>query len=48
MLMAIGSKSLTYRVALGKHNLSEEEDGAVVAEVEDFIVHEKWNAFLIT
>ncbi|XP_052548018.1 chymotrypsin-C isoform X3 [Tympanuchus pallidicinctus] len=42
------SSSLTYRVVLGKHNLSEEEDGAVVAEVEDFIVHEDYDPISIT
>uniref|UniRef100_A0A8C2SNZ7 Chymotrypsin C n=1 Tax=Coturnix japonica TaxID=93934 RepID=A0A8C2SNZ7_COTJA len=41
------SSSLTYRVVLGEHNLEVEDDGAVVAEVEKIIVHEKWNSFLI-
>lgn len=41
------SSSLTYRVVLGEYDLTVEDDGAVVAEVEDFIVHENWNSYLI-
>ncbi|XP_065594217.1 chymotrypsin-C [Cyrtonyx montezumae] len=41
------SSSLTYRVVLGEHDLSVEDDGAVAAEVEKIIVHEKWNSFLV-
>uniref|UniRef100_A0A8C9EJM7 Chymotrypsin C n=1 Tax=Pavo cristatus TaxID=9049 RepID=A0A8C9EJM7_PAVCR len=41
------SSTLTYRVVLGEHNLAVEDDGAVVAEVEKIIVHEKWNSFLV-
>ncbi|XP_048824011.1 chymotrypsin-C-like [Lagopus muta] len=42
------SKSLMYRVALGKHNLTKVEDGEVMAEVEDFIVHEEYDSISIT
>uniref|UniRef100_A0A8C3BGG7 Mitochondrial E3 ubiquitin protein ligase 1 n=1 Tax=Cairina moschata TaxID=8855 RepID=A0A8C3BGG7_CAIMO len=41
------SSSLTYRVVLGEHDLTVEDDGTVVAEVEKFIVHESWNSYLI-
>ncbi|NXK56715.1 CTRC protein, partial [Chauna torquata] len=41
------SSSLTYRVVLGKHDLTEENDGAVALDVEEIIVHEKWNSFFI-
>uniref|UniRef100_A0A8B9UV19 Chymotrypsin C n=1 Tax=Anas zonorhyncha TaxID=75864 RepID=A0A8B9UV19_9AVES len=41
------SSSLTYRVVLGEYDLTVEDDGAVVAEVEDFVVHENWNSYLI-
>uniref|UniRef100_A0A8B9ZEI8 Peptidase S1 domain-containing protein n=1 Tax=Anas platyrhynchos TaxID=8839 RepID=A0A8B9ZEI8_ANAPL len=41
------SSSLTYRVVLGEYDLTVEDDSAVVAEVEDFIVHENWNSYLI-
>lgn len=43
-----GSSSLTYRVVLGKQDLSEDnEPGSVAVGVEKTIVHEKWNSFLI-
>ncbi|XP_063001508.1 chymotrypsin-C-like [Elgaria multicarinata webbii] len=42
------SSSRTYRVFLGKQNLKEEEAGSVAVDVEKMIVHEKWNALLIS
>ncbi|NWJ11897.1 CTRC protein, partial [Crypturellus undulatus] len=42
------SSFYTYRVALGKQNLKEEEAGAVNVAVEKIIVHENWNSKLIT
>lgn len=42
-----GSSSLTYRVVLGKQVLSEDEAGSLAVSVDKFIVHEKWNSFLI-
>ncbi|OPJ86217.1 chymotrypsin-C [Patagioenas fasciata monilis] len=42
------SSSLTYRVLLGKQVLSEEDEpGSVTVGVEKFIVHEKWDSYLI-
>uniref|UniRef100_A0A8U7P0E0 Peptidase S1 domain-containing protein n=1 Tax=Corvus moneduloides TaxID=1196302 RepID=A0A8U7P0E0_CORMO len=42
------SSSLTYRVVLGKQDLSEDDEpGSVAVGVEKMIVHEKWNSFLI-
>ncbi|XP_010608924.1 chymotrypsin-C [Fukomys damarensis] len=41
-------KSLTYRVALGKSNLTEpDEEGSVTVGVDAIHVHEKWNALLV-
>lgn len=34
-------------MVLGEYDLTVEDDSAVVAEVEDFIVHENWNSYLI-
>jgi len=36
-----------YRVALGKHNLVETEDGAVFIGTANIIVHEKWSFLFI-
>ncbi|KAM6296250.1 chymotrypsin-C [Aegotheles albertisi] len=42
------SSSQTYRVVLGKQDLSvEDEPGSVAMGVEKIIVHEKWNSLLI-
>ncbi|XP_074874072.1 chymotrypsin-C-like [Carettochelys insculpta] len=42
------SNSRTYRVVLGKHNLTlANEPGSVVAAVETIYVHEKWSSLLI-
>ncbi|EFB21826.1 hypothetical protein PANDA_010363, partial [Ailuropoda melanoleuca] len=41
------SNTLTYRVALGKNNLVEDEEGSVFANVDSIIVHKKWNSFLV-
>ncbi|XP_075293468.1 chymotrypsin-C [Opisthocomus hoazin] len=42
------SSSLTYRVVLGKQDLSEDnEAGSVAVSVAKTIVHEKWNSLLI-
>jgi chymotrypsin C len=39
---------LTYRVGLGKYNLTvEDEEGSVYAEVDTIYVHEKWNRLLL-
>lgn len=39
---------MTYRVALGKYNLTvEDEEGSVYAEVDTIYVHEKWNRLLV-
>ncbi|NXH48997.1 CTRC protein, partial [Dicaeum eximium] len=39
------SSSLTYRVVLGKQNLTaDDEPGSVAVGVEEIIVHEKWNS----
>uniref|UniRef100_A0A8C6H617 Chymotrypsin C (caldecrin) n=1 Tax=Mus spicilegus TaxID=10103 RepID=A0A8C6H617_MUSSI len=40
--------NLTYRVGLGKYNLTvEDEEGSVYAEVDTIYVHEKWNSLLL-
>ncbi|KAM7412181.1 hypothetical protein PAMA_021911 [Pampus argenteus] len=39
--------SREYRVALGKQNLVETEEGAIFMATADIIVHEKWNPFFI-
>ncbi|XP_075332567.1 chymotrypsin-like elastase family member 2A isoform X1 [Odontesthes bonariensis] len=36
-----------YRVALGKHNLIEAEEGAVFMGTADIIVHEKWSLMFL-
>ncbi|XP_029434186.1 chymotrypsin-C [Rhinatrema bivittatum] len=41
------SNGRTYRVALGKHNLLEDEAGSVTIAPETIIVHEKWNSLFI-
>ncbi|KAM9342497.1 chymotrypsin-C-like [Pholidichthys leucotaenia] len=41
------SSSLTYRVALGKHNLVENEAGSVYMNPSTIIAHESWNPFFI-
>ncbi|XP_020371337.2 chymotrypsin-C-like [Rhincodon typus] len=43
------SKSRTYRVVLGKHNLKASEPGSVAVEIapENIFVHEKWNPILV-
>ncbi|CAO2589849.1 Ctrc [Lemmus lemmus] len=42
------SDTLTYRVGLGKYNLTvEDEEGSVYAEVDTIYVHEGWNSFLV-
>lgn len=39
---------MTYRVVLGKQVLSEEnEPGSMAVGVENIIVHENWNSYLI-
>uniref|UniRef100_A0A8U7P387 Peptidase S1 domain-containing protein n=1 Tax=Corvus moneduloides TaxID=1196302 RepID=A0A8U7P387_CORMO len=45
---ALTLSSMTYRVVLGKQDLSEDDEpGSVAVGVEKMIVHEKWNSFLI-
>lgn len=40
------SKFYTYRVGLGKHNLTEEdEESALYLGVDTIHVHERWNSF---
>lgn len=47
-LLPISSKDFTYRVGLGKYNLTvEDEEGSVYAEVDTIYVHEKWNRLLV-
>ncbi|EHB11988.1 Chymotrypsin-C [Heterocephalus glaber] len=42
------NKSLTYRVALGKSDLTvADEAGSVIAGVDSIHVHEKWNTLLV-
>ncbi|XP_029993952.1 chymotrypsin-C-like [Sphaeramia orbicularis] len=41
------SRGREYRVALGKHNLKETEEGAVFMGTANIIVHEKWNPLFI-
>ncbi|MBW3937499.1 trypsin-like serine protease, partial [Neisseria meningitidis] len=41
------SSGKEYRVAMGKHNLIETEEGAVFMGTANIIVHEKWNSFFI-
>lgn len=42
------SSSLTYRVVLGKQDLSEaDEAGSLAVGVDKIIVHEKWNSYLV-
>ncbi|XP_011600686.2 chymotrypsin-C-like isoform X3 [Takifugu rubripes] len=41
------SSGREYRVAMGKHNLVETEDGAAFMGTADIIVHESWNPFFI-
>ncbi|OBS67665.1 hypothetical protein A6R68_03826, partial [Neotoma lepida] len=42
------NKDLTYRVALGKYNLTvEDEEGSLYSGVDTIYVHEKWNALFV-
>ncbi|XP_068453308.1 chymotrypsin-C-like [Clinocottus analis] len=41
------SKSKEYRVALGKHNLVQTEEGVVFMGTANIVVHEKWNPLFI-
>ena len=42
------SNTLTYRVALGKNNLTDEdEEGSVYADVETIYVHENCSSLLV-
>ncbi|KAI4903248.1 hypothetical protein NFI96_022060, partial [Prochilodus magdalenae] len=41
------SSSNIYRVALGKQNLQEVEDGSVAIDAGTIVVHEKWNSLFI-
>ncbi|NXO16987.1 CTRC protein, partial [Oriolus oriolus] len=42
------SPSITYRVALGKQDLTEDDEpGSLAVGVEKTIVHEKWNSYLV-
>ncbi|KAL7828631.1 hypothetical protein SRHO_G00322650 [Serrasalmus rhombeus] len=41
------SSSRTYRVAMGKHNLAEVEDGSVAIAAGKIVVHEKWSSLFI-
>uniref|UniRef100_A0A8C9QUW2 Peptidase S1 domain-containing protein n=1 Tax=Spermophilus dauricus TaxID=99837 RepID=A0A8C9QUW2_SPEDA len=41
------SNTLTYRVALGKHDLTVDEEGSLFVGVDTIYVHEKWNSFLV-
>lgn len=42
------SETLTYRVGLGKYDLTvEDEEGSVYAEVDTIYVHENWNSLFV-
>ncbi|XP_039611590.1 elastase 2 like [Polypterus senegalus] len=41
------SSSRTYRVALGKYNLKDNEPNSVAIDAEKIFVHEKWNSLFI-
>ncbi|KAM5160819.1 chymotrypsin-C-like [Callospermophilus lateralis] len=41
------SNTLTYRVALGKNDLTVDEEGSLFVGVDTIYVHEKWNSFLV-
>ncbi|KAM4571681.1 chymotrypsin-like elastase family member 2A [Fundulus diaphanus] len=41
------SSSRQYRVALGKHNLKDDENGSEFLGTATIVVHEKWNSFFI-
>lgn len=47
-LLPTSSNAFTYRVGLGKFNLTvEDEEGSIYAEVDTIYVHEKWNPLLV-
>lgn len=46
-LLTLSRPGLQYRVALGKHNLLETEDGSAFVGAADIIVHENWDPALI-
>uniref|UniRef100_A0A287DAG7 Peptidase S1 domain-containing protein n=1 Tax=Ictidomys tridecemlineatus TaxID=43179 RepID=A0A287DAG7_ICTTR len=39
--------TLTYRVALGKNDLTVDEEGSLFVGVDTIYVHENWNSFLV-
>ncbi|XP_048672236.1 chymotrypsin-C-like isoform X3 [Marmota marmota marmota] len=41
------SNTLTYRVAVGKNDLTVDEEGSLFVGVDTIYVHEKWNSFLV-
>lgn len=41
------SSGREYRVAMGKHNLIETEEGVALMGAANIVVHEKWNPFFI-
>ncbi|KAG3282212.1 chymotrypsin C [Ictidomys tridecemlineatus] len=41
------SNTLTYRVALGKNDLTVDEEGSLFVGVDTIYVHENWNSFLV-
>ena len=47
LLLCASSKGKQYRVALGKHNLVQNEEQAVFMAPATIIVHEKWSALFI-
>ncbi|XP_048638684.1 chymotrypsin-C-like [Marmota marmota marmota] len=44
---SLPSNTLTYRVALGKNDLTVDEEGSVIVGEDTIYVHEKWNSFLV-
>ncbi|XP_058426738.1 chymotrypsin-C-like [Marmota monax] len=44
---SLPSNTLNYRVAVGKHNLTVDEEGSVIVGEDTIYVHEKWNSFLV-
>ncbi|XP_077883870.1 chymotrypsin-C-like [Ictidomys tridecemlineatus] len=44
---SLPSNTLTYRVALGKNDLTVDEEGSLFVGVDTIYVHENWNSFLV-
>lgn len=47
-MLPLPSNTRTYRVALGKNDLTvEDEQGSLYVDVDTIYVHEKWNSLLL-